>query len=445
MTDDLVTRGREIARSGKYAAAGRETEVAPLAAQLSNALDNSEDGALLGQMFTAAELDTMTFPPLEEHIPGLVTEGFGILAGTPKAGKSWMTGGFALACAQGGTALGGISVKSRHVLLMALEDGQRRLQTRMRRLNHGQPLPKRLDILTTLVPGTVIAAMTDWLQRHRSDTNPPLVILDTLGRARPQRRAGDDPYIADYQLGSRLKAAIDAVPGAALLCVHHTRKMGAEDWLDTVSGTQGISGSADYILVLTRKRKSPEGVLAVTGRDIAENEYAIKTDDGIWALDGMDLLDASATVATRTEAAKQSRLSDRSIDATQFVNSRDVTTPAELAKHLDMDSRVAGNLLARLAEAGYITKAARGTYTPISSGESGESGEMPGQEPFPFSPPEPVSPLAGESGETESSSLAADSSLSPLSPPNVPPGAPTANTPGMTGAVFAALAKAGQR
>ena len=88
----------------------------------------------------------------------------------------------------------------------------------------------------------MVATITEWLDRHRDDENPPLVILDTLGKARPQRRAGDDPYIADYQFGTRIKNTVDAVPGAALVAVHHTRKMGAEDWLDTLSGTKVSPG-----------------------------------------------------------------------------------------------------------------------------------------------------------------------------------------------------------
>lgn len=362
--------------------------------------------SLLSGMITAAKLDRMEFPPLVEHVPHLIPEGFGILAGSPKAGKSWLAADIALACAQGGTALAGIPVEPRDVLLLALEDGPRRLQDRMRRLNHDQPLPARLDILTAVEPGMVTATIAEWLNRHAHEESPPLVILDTLGKARPQRRAGEDPYIADYQFGTRLKNIIGAVPGAALLAVHHTRKAAAEDWLDTVSGTQGIAGSADYLLVLKRKRKSDEGVLAVTGRDIVENEYALRTDQGIWSLDGMDIHDAAATVAARAEAAQQSRLGDRSLDAMLFVDSRPTTTPAELAKHLSIDSRVAGNLLARLATGGYIAKRSRGTYAPITD-ESDESDEIPGQR------PPAVSPLSSDSSPdayTSASELAEDDS-----------------------------------
>lgn len=331
---------------------------------------------LLSGVITAAQLDGMTFAPLVEHVPHLITEGFGILGGPPKVGKSWLTAGLALAVAQGGTALGGIHLRHpRDVLLMALEDGKRRLQSRMQRLNHGQPLPARLHLLTDIAPGTAAATISEWLEIHQDDEHKPLIILDTLGKARPQRRPGEDAYIADYLLGSHIKRTVDAVPGAALVAVTHTRKMASEDFLEAISGTQGIAGSADYVMVLRRKRKSDEGILAVTGRDVVENEYAVKVDDGIWSLDGMDILDAAATVTSRSER-DQNRLGDRSLDAMRFVNSREATTPADLAEHLKIDGRVAGNLLARLTDGGYITKPRRGTYGP---GESGETGESPGQ------------------------------------------------------------------
>ena len=59
------------------------------------------------------------------------------------------------------------------------------------------------------------------------------------------------------------------------LVVHHTRKAHADDFLDTVSGTQGLAGAADAVLVLTRSRgthrRAPEG----HRRDVEEAEYAL--------------------------------------------------------------------------------------------------------------------------------------------------------------------------
>lgn len=327
----------------------------------------------LNGLVTAAQLDSMVFAPLVEHVPHLITEGFGILAGPPKAGKSWMTASLALACAHGGTALGSIPVQQRHVLLLALEDGHRRLQSRMRRLNGELPLPERLHILTTVNPGTIIAVIREWLSRHANDPNPPLVILDTLGRAREQRKSGDDPYIADYQLGATIKGTVDAVAGAALVAVHHTRKMGAEDWIDTVSGTQGITGSADYILVLRRKRKSDEGTLAVTGRDVAEAEYAIRADAGVWTLDGKSVADAAAVVSARDD---RGRLGDRSFEVMKVVAAQRITTPGKVAKHLGIDSDVAGKYLRRLVDAGHLTKRGRGSYALVSVDPVSEVSEV---------------------------------------------------------------------
>jgi 5S rRNA maturation endonuclease (ribonuclease M5) len=318
---------------------------------------------LLAGLKSAADLDGMAFNPLVEHVPSLIVEGFGILAGSPKVGKSWLAVAIALACAQGGIALNGIRVQPRHVLLLALEDGDRRLQSRMRRLNGDQPLPQRLTYLTKVQPGMVAATITAWLKLHRGDENPPLIILDTLGKARPQRKPGEDPYIADYLLGTWIKNTVDSVPGAALVAVHHTRKTGAEDWLDTLSGTQGIAGSADYVLVLTRERKSDEGLLAVTGRDIVENEYAMRVDNGIWRIDGSDLHVAADRAETRRE---EGRLGDRALEVMAFVNGRFETRAADVAKELGIAQDQAPVYLSRLASKDRIRKLGRGIYGPVS-------------------------------------------------------------------------------
>ena len=86
-----------------------------------------EDGhpanSLLGSMFNGTWLDAQEFPDLEEIVPGILVEGFAILVGPPKVGKSWLVGNLGIACALGGTALGAIQVKPRPVLYLALEDG----------------------------------------------------------------------------------------------------------------------------------------------------------------------------------------------------------------------------------------------------------------------------------------------------------------------------------
>lgn len=310
---------------------------------------------------TAAWLDTQTFPPLEWTVEGVLPEGMGLLAAPPKVGKSWMVANIGLACAAGGSALGKITVKRRPVLYLALEDGHRRLQSRFRTLMEGQALPDGLEVVTRASSNEALIIIDEFLRRHRDDA--PLVIVDTLGKIKPSKASHEDSYQADYRIGGALKARIDDVPGGCLLLVHHTRKAESADFIDAVSGTQGIAGSADFVLVLQRKRHSDDAILAVTGRDVPENEYALTTQDGRWSLDGMDLMDAAAAAAKRRESGD---LGDRSAEALAFVSSRPAgTRPADLAAHLDIDGKVANNLLLRLFDSQRIARHTRGLYTPL--------------------------------------------------------------------------------
>src|SRR4051812_42317147 len=82
------------------------SELAPVP----NGIPEEDSDSLLSSVITAAELSHMVFPELAEHIPGIITEGFGIVAGPPKLGKSWFTLVIALAVAAGGDAFGKVKV-----------------------------------------------------------------------------------------------------------------------------------------------------------------------------------------------------------------------------------------------------------------------------------------------------------------------------------------------
>jgi RecA-family ATPase len=323
----------------------------------------SETDNPLAEMFNGAWLDAQEFPPLEYAVPGIIPEGFGLLVSPPKAGKSWLVCAIGLACAAGGLALGRISVPKRPVLYLALEDGKRRLQSRSRRLMCDQPIPAGIHFVTKALSGNVIPMIAEFLRRYGGSENP-LVILDTLGKARPPRPPGTDLYAWDYATGSRLKDVIDTAPGASLVVVHHTRKTESSDFVDSVSGSQGIAGSADFVLVLSRKRHSEEAVLSVTGRDVPESEYALRVNDGLWQLDGATLAEAARAAEQRRE---QKDLSDDSLVILDLVNQRSETRAADVAEKLGIDQHKARTYLSRLADAGRIHKAARGVYKSVAS------------------------------------------------------------------------------
>jgi DNA-binding transcriptional ArsR family regulator len=64
--------------------------------------------------------------------------------------------------------------------------------------------------------------------------------------------------------------------------------MGADDVMDTVSGTNGLNGGADATWILSRARGEADATLFVTGRDIEEQKLALRFDPAMatWTVIG---------------------------------------------------------------------------------------------------------------------------------------------------------------
>jgi len=74
---------------------------------------------------TAAVIDGLNIPPLQWCVEGLIPEGFSLLVGGSKVGKSWAALDIGLAVASGNLALGYFKTTQGEVLYLALEDGPR--------------------------------------------------------------------------------------------------------------------------------------------------------------------------------------------------------------------------------------------------------------------------------------------------------------------------------
>lgn len=322
-----------------------------------------ETGSRLTGMVSARWLMDQHFPPTEYVVPGLIPEGLTLLVAPPKIGKSWMVLGLGVACASGGYAFGQIKVDERPVLYLALEDGHRRLQSRLASIGVDRP-PGILHFLTSIHPGSMLATITEFMELYAE--RKPLVVLDTLGRAMPPSLPNETTYQRDYKMTSALKGVADRCPGSSLIVVHHTRKAESVDFLDAVSGTQGIAGAADTVAVLRRERQDKSAVVSVTSRDAREGSYSLTLDDsGAWMLDGCDLEEASQ--AARTQAATQG-LGDRMADLVAEVNRHpEGIRPAELAMALHMEDAIVRTYLRRATDAGRIWNPKRGLYTPVTS------------------------------------------------------------------------------
>jgi hypothetical protein len=345
-----------------------EAEQAVLGADPGRDGVSTRDADLLAGVHDGAWLTDQNFPELRFAVEGLIPEGLTLLIGPPKAGKSWLALGLLLAVASGGVALGAIkATPARRVLYLALEDGDRRMQNRCYALlPPAGPIPAEFAYQTRVLPGTVLPTIAAWL-RLQPDT--AMVVIDTLGKVMPPAIPGESAYQRDYRVGSAIKRIADDHPGLAVVVLHHDRKAASEDFVDSVSGTHGLAGSADTVVVLVRKRQSAEGSLLVTGRDISENEYAlIMTDGKEWRLAAADLSSAAAMARQRAES---SSLSDRSGEVLAFINARPEGIRAKDA--VERFGKDAYQYLKRLAESGRINKATRGRYVPLLSDVSGVS------------------------------------------------------------------------
>lgn len=308
----------------------------------------------LASTFTAAELQTQHFPPLPYAIPGLLPQGAVLLVGPPKTGKSRLVLGLATAIAYGGIALSHTEVAKGDVLVLALEDGPRRLQD-------------RLAALLADEPGTWPAGLrfaTEWprigeggcelLDAHLiAHPGTRLVVVDVLQMLRPTAAARDNAYGGDYLAMRELKRVADQ-HDTTLLALHHTRKLGANDPVDLVSGTHGLAGAADAILVLQREPNGGDATLYLRGRDVEEAQFTLTYDrqSGAWAIAG----------AARSEPLSETR--ERIISALEAAYP-EALSPKEIAAATGLPENTVYQRLHHLDQAGKVARISRGRYSTL--------------------------------------------------------------------------------
>jgi hypothetical protein len=291
---------------------------------------------------TGSELLSKAFKPVNWAVPDILPEGVTLFSGKAKLGKSWLALGLCVAVATGGYALGKKPVEHGESLYLALEDNERRLQERMRtQVSEGTDL-SRFHYATEwpkLNEGG-LKDLDSWLMEH-PDTR--LVVIDTLKRVRPKENGRRNIYDVDYEALQPL-GPLAANHNISIMVVHHNNKMvDPDDPFDAISGSTGLTGSVDGVLILNRERGRADAFLYVDGRDIKEQgELALSWDQQVctWTLQG---------------DAEQYRMSQERQEICRVIEEAgEPVGPSHVADDLDKNLSTTKNLMLKMARDGQL-------------------------------------------------------------------------------------------
>jgi len=328
------------------------------------------------EIISARAISEIDFPELKFALPDMIPEGFTILAGRPKSGKSWWALQAAYSVAMGKNLLDGSECERGRALVLGLEDGKRRLQDRVKKLydsdfvlhsitksegggfricaNMGSlEVPDGLDLAVKWpkIGDGCIEELEKYLDKH-PDTR--LITIDIIKRIILKKGKGTT-YDEDYdsiqplqELATRRRVAI--------LGVHHTRKALSDDLIEMVSGIFGLTGGADSIIVVQRVAEG-ESKFSFSGRDIEMRELAMGFDSNksIWSCLG----DADSHFVSEER--------ERIIKCL----GTDSMLPSEVASSLGKHPSTTRNLLFKMLRDNQVEKDSKGRYSvdkPIMDG-----------------------------------------------------------------------------
>lgn len=215
-------------------------------------------------------------------VNNLIPAGLTVLAGAPKRGKSWMALKMAL-CVAAGEPFFGLPSQKGAVLYLDLESKSYRVQERLSRLVAG-PAPGNLYFThkSERLDGGLLEQLKSWASQVE---HPSMIIIDTLGRVKGGTRKGENAYESDTRIFGELQSfALEN--RLAVVCVHHLKKDTGtnEDYFERISGSMGITGACDAVMVLAGKRGEETSVLRTSSRDFESQDFVVKFNGGAWSL-----------------------------------------------------------------------------------------------------------------------------------------------------------------
>jgi hypothetical protein len=190
--------------------------------------------------------------------------------------------------------------------------------------------------------------LEDLIEWCNSVAQPTMIVIDTLAKVRSAKAKIKAAYDLDYQSIAGLQD-IARQRGTAIVVIHHTRKADADDAFDTVSGTLGLTGAADAILVLQKRSESI--TLHACGRDIEDSETALQfnRDPCRWTILG--------SAAEVHRSSERNRIAAALTGVAAGLGIKEIMALGEFGNRQNVDM-----LLCRMVKDGEVERLGRGLY-----------------------------------------------------------------------------------
>ena len=238
-----------------------------------------------------SEIVDTYYPDLKQPVKDLICEGSTVFAGGSKSGKSWMALNWCMAVAAGKPFLGR-ETEQGNVLYLALEDSDRSLKSRLQKLSFKTGISKdeyseyfERAIKAPTVKDGLIEMLETWIIEH---PKAQLICIDVMQKVRGITPGNRNAYQDDY---AYLTTFDDLAKKhrIAIVLLHHVNRRDDKsigDPFDRISGSNGIMGTVDTAIILTKKRGQNQATMKIESRSFYTkgDDMILTFDDGLWTV-----------------------------------------------------------------------------------------------------------------------------------------------------------------
>ena len=273
-----------------------------------------QDGRVISSLTIEEAMANQSRELLTPIVDGLIYPGsVGLVAAPPKAGKTNL--GFMLAHKlAGGQSYLGYHVKDACCVMIAefeegdsvmaaryqrfpdedgafFENGELTIQYRPAPFEFTEDAAGAIYVNEECGLGFQIKIWHEMVKEGMFPDRPGVVFVDTMARALPTMGGGK--YTSDLNYLGAVHNFAEKL-GIGIVFIHHTNKADHADSADSISGTNGVAGSCDWMMVVFRdndpdtKKRLETGRLVCNSRYMSEDElfrWVKLNNRGFWELD----------------------------------------------------------------------------------------------------------------------------------------------------------------